>query len=182
MKKNNVFLVAALAFCTIARSQSDTILHKGTNHAVSLDLHAPVGSFSKSHFGGAGLNYSWSHHRFGQDIHAKLIGIIFNGGGDYYFGKRVSFSGNPFHYDGYIYLYATAGIMTNTGENGNISLAAGPALGIYESNSNMGWTARLFGTYYFKDNIAIGPGVTYKNQDKETNALWTVALRVSYRF
>jgi hypothetical protein len=55
-------------------------------------------------------------------------------------------------------------------------------MGLYRGNNDWGWTAKLFGTYYFRENIAVGPGVSYKNQDKETNALWTVSVRVSYVF
>lgn len=184
MKKHDVLLWIGLFLCPGVNAQSEPAASRphGRDHSASFDLHAPVGDFGKSQFIGAGISYSWSHHRFGRDIKAKLLGLTFNGGGDYYLGKKVTIANNPFHYGDYLYLYAAAGLMANTGENGNISLTAGPAMGLYRGNSDWGWTTRLFGTYYFRENIAVGPGVSYKKQDRETHSLWTVSLRVSYIF
>jgi hypothetical protein len=154
----------------------------GQNHLVSLDLHIPVGVFAGSHFAGAGINYSWSHHRFGNNISAsKLIGFTFNAGGDYYFGRRVKTAGYPFQYGGYIYTYLLAGVISNLKPDLNLSLTAGPTIGIYKGNTDMGAGVNLLGNFYFKKNLSIGPGVTFKKHPG-TDGLWTGTVRLSYVF
>lgn len=157
-------------------------LPQKASHAVSLDVHLPAGVFARSQFAGAGLNYSWSHHRFGQNVSpSKRIGFTANGGADYYFGKKVKTAGYDFRYGGYIYLHALAGLLVNPWPDGNISLVGGPTRGIYEGNADTGFGVNLFGSFYLKNNIAIGPGIMYKKH-AGTDALWTGAVRASYTF
>jgi hypothetical protein len=152
----------------------------GRDHLVSLDLHVPLGVFARSQFAGAGLSYSWSHHRFGSYISSpKLIGFTFNAGGDYYFGRSIQTAGHPFQYGGYFYTYFHAGIISNPKPNLNLWLTAGPTLGIYKGNADMGAGVNFFGSYYFRKNLSIGPGVTYKKHP-DADALWTGTVRLSY--
>lgn len=108
-----------------------------------------------------------------------------NGGVDYYLGKKIEEAGQDFRYGGYTYLYIQAGIIINPVKKGNISLTAGPTMGIYKGNSDFGWGVNLFGAYllqgFMENKIMIGPGVTYKKH-AQADALWTAAIRVSYRF
>src|SRR3977135_3295699 len=70
---------------------------KSPSSTASLDIQLPVGIFARSQFAGAGLNYSWSHHRFGMDASpSKWIGLTVNAGGDYYLGKKTNPSGYDF--------------------------------------------------------------------------------------
>jgi hypothetical protein len=155
---------------------------KRMNNAVSLDIHLPAGVFARSQFAGAGLSYSWSHRRYGRNISpSKLIGLTFNAGTGYYFGKKITTAGYDFNYGGYIYFHALAGMLVNPWPNGNIALTAGPGLGIYKGNTDLGMGVNLFGAYFLKKNIAIGPGLTYKKHP-HTDALWTGAIRASYIF
>jgi hypothetical protein len=152
----------------------------GQDHLASLDLHIPLGVFARSQFAGAGLSYSWSHHRFGANISSsKLIGFTFNAGGDYYFGRSIKTAGSPFQYGGYIYTYLLAGIISNPRPKLNLSLTAGPTLGIYKGNTDMGAGVNLFGNYSIEKNLSIGPGVTYKKHP-DADALWTGTIRLSY--
>lgn len=163
-----------------AQEKPDPVLPRGKDHIASFDLHLPLGVFARSQFVGAGLGYSWSHHRFGDNIMAaKLIGFTLNAGGDYYFGRRVKTAGYPFQYGGYIYAYLLAGIITNPWQDFNLSLTAGPTLGIYKGNADMGIGVTLSGNYYFKKNLSVGPGITYKKHP-DTDALWTGSIRLSY--
>lgn len=155
---------------------------EGTNSLASFDIHLPVGVFARSQFVGAGLNYSWSYHRYGVNASPHtLIGFTFNAGGDYYFGKKVTTAGHNFHYGGYIYSYIMPGLLLNPWANGNISLTAGPTMGIYKGNSDFGFGVNFFGSYYLTKNISIGPGITYKKH-AEADALWTGTIRASYSF
>src|SRR5689334_11153180 len=137
---------------------------QGQSHLASLDLHLPLGVFARSQYGGVGLSYSWSDHRFGSPVYkSKLIGFTATAGGDYYFGRRTKTAGYPFKYGDYIYAYLLAGMITNLPESDiNFILTAGPTLGIYKGNSDMGAGVNLFGNYFFEENMSLGMGVTYK--------------------
>ena len=161
-------------------AQTDHSLQGGKSHLASLDIHLPVGVFARSHIAGAGLNYSWSNHRFGMDLTQKrAIGLVFNVGADYYLGKKIKPAGYSFRYGDYLYLHAMTGILFNTFSSGNISLTTGPALGIYSGNSEFGLNVTLTGNLFLTENISIGPGVTYQKQ-AQTEALWSGVIRLSY--
>jgi hypothetical protein len=167
----------------IAAQDGKKLAHSGgQNHLASLDLHLPLGVFARSQFAGAGLSYSWSHHRFGDNISAsKLVGFTLNAGGDYYFGRRVKTAGYPFKYGGYFNTYLLAGIISNPKPYLNLSVTAGPTLGIYKGNTDVGAGVNLFGNFYFKKNLSIGPGITYKKHP-DADGLWTGNVRLSYVF
>jgi hypothetical protein len=192
MKKLHVFTVLCLLLCLMAQAQTDPasshlrspdrVRPDGKNSLVGFDIHLPVGVFARSHFAGAGINYAWSSHRFGMNVHAKkLIGFTFNTGVDFYFGKKIKPAGYDFRYTGYDYLHAFAGVMANPWPNGNISLTAGPTAGIYRTNWDLGFGSMLSGSYYLKKNIAIGPGVTFKKHSK-ADPLWGGVVRIAYLF
>jgi hypothetical protein len=167
----------------IAAQDGKKLAHSGgQNHLASLDLHLPLGVFARSQFAGAGLSYSWSHHRFGDNISAsKLVGFTLNAGGDYYFGRRVKTAWYPFKYGGYFNTYLLAGIISNPKPYLNLSVTAGPTLGIYKGNTDVGAGVNLFGNFYFKKNLSIGPGITYKKHP-DADGLWTGNVRLSYVF
>ncbi|MEI9944581.1 MAG: hypothetical protein WDN26_10225 [Chitinophagaceae bacterium] len=176
-----------LLFCCLigikkAGAQSNTSASNGTNNLASFDMHLPVAIFARSHFAGAGLNYSWSHHRFGNNVSpSKFLGFILNAGANYYFAKKISSAGYDFRYGGYFYPYIMPGIIVNPSATGNITLNTGPAMEIYKGNSNFGFGVNLFGSYFLTENISFGPGITYKKHE-ETDALWALAFRISYSF
>lgn len=188
MKKRYVFPIFFLGLLISIISHSQDIdapaIQKppGKSNLGYLDLHVPVGVFARSHFGGMGLGYAWSHHRYGQGIKpSKVIGFTFNTGVDYFLGKNVEPAGYDFRYDGYWYFTALPGIICNPWHDFNFSFTAGPSLGVYAGSSDFGFGSNLFGTYYIDKRISIGPGVTYKNH-KQTNDLWTLSVRGCYMF
>ena len=154
----------------------------GKSQAVALGLYLPTGIFSKSHIAGAGIDYSRSRHRFGKDISPrKSIGFIINGGINYYLGKKITTAGYDFRYGGYLNLYAMPGIIYSPVKNGNINLAAGPALNIYKGGATAGIGISFLSNYFITENIAIGPGIIYRKH-LNTDALWAATIRVSYIF
>ena len=174
-----VFLIALNSF---GQTNESARPEKGKSQLVSLDLHLPVGVFARSQFAGAGLNYSWSNHRYGPNsVNAKLIGFTANAGGDYYFGRRIRTAGYPFQYGGYIYGWLMAGIIANPWTFTQFTLTAGPTVGIYKGNADMGFGVNLFGSYFINQKIGVGPGITYKKHS-DADALWTGSVRISYVF
>jgi hypothetical protein len=186
MKKAYVFSILLQILCIAIHGQSDPVsLNVSTKRRSSLasfDLHLPVGVFARSQFVGAGLNYSWSHQRYGRGISTrKMAGFTFNTGADYFLGKKIKVAGYDFRYGGYVYLHVMPGVLFNPWANANIAFTAGPTLGIYKGNADAGFGVNLFGAYFFKKNISIGPGITYKKHSK-ADALWSGSVRVSYGF
>lgn len=152
------------------------------SNAIAFGLYLPVDVFAQSHIGGAGIDYSWSRHRFGKNVSPdKFLGFTANGGMNYYAGKKITVAGFDFRYGGYLNLYAMAGLLLNPIPNGNIALTAGPAFNIYEGNANTGISINLLSNYFVSENMAIGPGIFYK-KNTDTDALWAVTIRVSYVF
>src|SRR5690348_1446536 len=120
-------LVLLIALNSFAQAGDYKMAPPGQSHLASIDLHLPLGVFARSQFAGAGLNYSWSNHRYGSDVvNRKLIGFTANAGGDYYFGRRIRTAGYPFQYGGYIYGWLMAGIIANPWTFTHISLTGGP--------------------------------------------------------
>lgn len=184
MKKCNVFLLILIASCVKLEAQSNmpAAKPKGKNNLASFDIHAPVGVFARSHIAGAGLNYSWSHHRYGKGVYGlKLIGFTFNTGADYYLGKRTRIAGYKFQYSDYLYFHFMPGLQINPWYNGNISLTAGPTFGVYKGNTAIGYGANLYGAFFITHTISIGPGITFKKHS-EADALWGIAVRGSWAF
>jgi hypothetical protein len=186
--KNHSFLLI-FSFLTgtglLAQKNTDTLSArriKGESNAIAFGLYLPVGVFSATHIAGAGIDYSWTHHRFGRNIPTdKPIGFIANGGINYYTGKKITTTGYDFRYGGYINLYAMPGILYNPLKNGNVVLTAGPALNIYKESINAGIGINLFSNYFLSENIAIGPGIIYMKHTN-TDALWATSIRASYVF
>lgn len=90
-------------------------------------------------------------------------------------------AGYPFHYDGYIYLHAMAGVIYNPWSNTHFSLMAGPVMGTYKGDTNMGYGADLSCGYYFK-RFGLGPALNYRRPSSNTDALWALSIRASYFF
>jgi hypothetical protein len=164
---------------------------KGNNNAVSLGINIPLGEFAQTHFGGIGADYSWSHHRFGRmtEMPKKRIGFTADAAVDYYAGKKGTVAGYPYKYGGYVYIHAFGGAMYNFSLTkyshfrgfGDISLLAGPAIGIYKSGNDPGFGIQLSSHYHINDKIAMRPVIIYMKRGK-ANALWAAGLQAAYNF
>jgi hypothetical protein len=178
-------LLLLLVFTYVPAQQEDNLKSNnqtGSNHLASLDIHLPLGVFAKSHFAGIGLNYSWSNHRFGTNISGeKLAGLTLNAGGNYYFGKNVSPAGYDFRYGGYIYFHVMPGLLFNPWRNANISVNAGPTMGIYSGDIDFGFGVMTTASYYITEKIAAGTGISFKKH-YQTDPLWACIARISFTF
>lgn len=181
MKRTVFILVISLSATSKLLAQTDTA--NGKTHSAAFGLTIPIGEFSETHIGGISAHYSWSNHRFGRlkAIPENLIGFTANGGIDYYIGKSETVAGYDYRYGGYIYLHAFGGAIYNPCKKGNITLTAGPTMGIYKGSADIGFGIVLNGSYYITDRVAITPGLMYMKHDK-TNALWAASFKATYIF
>jgi len=180
------FLLSAYTVIQVsAQSKADTVntMTKGRNHSVSIGLNIPFGDFSSTHNLGVGINYSWSKHRFGvlSAIPFKTIGFTFNIGVDYYLGKKETVGVYNYKYGNYSYLHTYGGIIFNPGRKGNISLAAGPAVGLYNGNTQFNVGINLSGNYYLNKHIAVTPAILFM-KESVSDPLWSASLRASIVF
>ena len=189
MKKAIFILISSLSpAITILAQQGLSSLPpppevKGKISAVSIGLDVPVGEFAKTHFGGLGLSYAWSQHRFGKMTKPlkKRFGFTAKGGVDYYFGKQETVADYDYQYGGYLYLHAFAGAIYNAGKKTNLMLTTGPTLGIYKGGSDVGFGVSLAGSYYFGQRMGITSGIIYMKHAK-ANALWAPSIGVTRTF
>lgn len=192
MKRVYLFCLLSLAIAIHADGQTLPVIpqqlpnhvpneKQGPQQLASLLLYAPVGSFAKSHVAGLGLNYAFFHPRYKIYVFKKYIGFTANAGVDYYPGKKTAVADHDFKYGGYGYAYIQAGITTAITKKTGVSLTAGPAMGLYKGNSEFGWNATMIVAWQLNNSrFLIGPGITVKKQ-KETDALWAIAFRISYK-
>jgi hypothetical protein len=195
MKRILFIIMIALFSMTRLLAQQGTVIPKpvvkGNNNIVSVGVNIPLGEFAQTHLGGIATDYSWSHHRFGAmtEMPKKQLGLIANGGIDYYLGKKETVAGNPYKYGGYLFIHTFGGAMYNFPHTknlsfhgfGDISITAGPAIGIYKGGSDPALGAQLSSHYYINKKIAITPGVIYIKRAK-ANALWAAGLQGAYTF
>ena len=102
-------------------------------------------------------------------------------GAAYYFGKKETVSGYPYDYPGYIFVHAYVGAIYNPLRKANICLTAGPALGIYNGNTQFNFGSVLEGSYYFNEKIAIAPGIIFM-KESGANPLWAASLKATMAF
>jgi len=169
----------------IGQSQRPKVHHhpSGKQHAVSIGANIPLGSFSSTHIIGIATNYSWTDHRFGpMDVKpVKPFGFIANAGIAYYFGKKETVSGNPYDYPGYIFIHILGGAVYNPWRKANISLMAGPALGIYNGHTQFNIGSVLEGSYFIKEKIAISPGIIMM-KESGADPLWAASIKATMAF
>ena len=155
----------------------------GKQHTVSIGANIPLGNFSSTHIIGVAATYSWSDHRFGgMDVKpVKPFGFTANAGFAYYFGKKEKPSGYPYDYPGYIFVHAYAGAIYNPWRKANICLTAGPALGIYNGNTQFNMGVNLTGSYYLKEKIALSPGIIFM-KESGADPLWAASIKATLVF
>jgi hypothetical protein len=186
MKKWFCFLVvsACSANCISQPAGNEIVTAtRGKNNSFSIGIVAPIGDFSKTHSLAVSAEYVWCHNRFGslspQPI--KQLDFTFNTGIDYYFGKKENTGYTPYTYDKYIFLHLYGGLIYNPGEKLNFTLTAGPAIGIYNDDTQFNMGINLNGSYYLTKRIAITPAIMLMKESK-SNPLIAIALRGSFCF
>jgi hypothetical protein len=180
-------LFGCMTICKYANGQSQRPNKhnhpSGKQHAVSPGVDIPLGNFSSTHIIGVATNYSWSDHRFGQmDVKpVKPFGFTANAGVACYFGKKETVSGYPYDYPGYIFIHIYGGAIYNPWRKANISLTAGPALGIYNGHTQFNIGSVLEGSYFIKEKIAISPGIIFM-KESGADPLWAASLKATMAF
>jgi hypothetical protein len=184
-----LWVTGLMVTATMAQPKETALQNKGQRNNVSLNFDLPLGDFSKSYGFGIGADYSWSKHRYGKMplIPAVPFGFTFNIGGDYYIGKKVTIGTPPYtgsyDYGGYTYLHAYAGDIYNPCAKGNISLTAGPALGLSGGHSDFNIGIDLSGSIYLGNSgkFGITPNLTLMKQ-AGSDPLYTGGIRLNFSF
>jgi hypothetical protein len=182
-------LVLVFASCTVklaAGQPTEKIINKkpaGKQQVVSAGINVPLGDFSSTHIGGIAIEYARSRNRFGQlsTLPSKKLGYVIEGGLAYYLGKKETISGYAYKYPGYYFLHAYPGLLYTPCKKGNISLNAGPALGLYNGDLRFTIGAKLQGSWYVNEKTGINPGI-FLMKESGTDPLWGVTLKATLTF
>ena len=178
MKKRLLFLFATSFYIYSVSAQTKSIKKKSSEEkgvSVSAGVSIPVGDFSSTHLIGIGVDCSPTRHSFGK-IKAKKTAFTYNGGLAYYFGKKETVSGYPYAYPGYFLIHTFGGVLYNPVKNGSVTLTAGPALGIYNGNTQFNIGSKLEVSYYISKKITIGPGIILM-KESGADPLWAAAVK-----
>ena len=170
--------VNSTVYCQNKEAKITTIHTKGIS--ISLGLNVPIGDFSSTHIAGIAADCSPTRFLYGIKSTKKLF-FTYNGGIAYYLGKEEAVSGYAYDYPGYLFIHAFGGVLYNPIKNGSITLTAGPALGIYNSNTQFNLGSRLEFSYYISKNIAIGPGIILM-KESEANPIWVASFKATLNF
>ena len=155
----------------------------GKQYSVSVGANLPLGNFSSTHIIGIEINHSWCNHRFGQlEVKpVKPVEFIGEVGAAFYFGKKEKIIDYYYNYPSYIFLHSFAGVMYNPDKKTNISLTAGPALGMYNGNKKFNIGSKLEGCYYLTNKIGITPGIMMM-KESGADPLWAASLKATMCF
>lgn len=182
MKKTVLFFLAFIVVIISAFSQSTDIkkpVPEEKGILLSTGIHLPVGDFSSTHLIGIAVDCSPSRHWFGL-LKRKKIAFTYNGGLAYYFGKKETVSNYPYKYPGYIFVHGFGGMLYNPAKKAAISLTAGPALAIYNGNTQFNIGTKLEASYNISTSIAIGPCILLM-RESGADALWSLAIRAGIK-
>ena len=179
-----ICLLTNLIGFTQTNTENKKILPKGYSKTVSAGVNITIPEFSQTHSFGAGINFSWSKHRFGlmEKRPTKSFGFIADGGIDYYFGKKETVSGYPYQYKGFTYIHTYGGVIFNCCKRGNINLTTGPALGLEDGFNSFFWGVNLSGAYYLNEKIAITPGIYFMKDFDSYDPLLSGSIKASFAF
>jgi hypothetical protein len=148
-------------------------------HALSLSVYAPLGDFSNTHFPGTGLSYSGGDRKTGL-LRIKHLGWNYEGGFNYYFGRRETVSGYNYHYRNYSFLFASAGLIFRI-KKVTAGAYIGPGLGIYYGNKELNLTIHTALSYRLNKEYDLSLGL-FSMQEKKADRLWSGCVRVSRYF
>jgi hypothetical protein len=181
MKKTVLFFLVAIVFISSAFAQPTGIkkpVPQEKGISISAGINLPVGDFSSSHLIGIAVDCSPTRHWFGL-LKRKKIAFTYNGGLVCYFGKKETVSSYPYKYPGYIFVHGFGGMLYNPAKNAAISLTAGPALGIYNGNTQFNIGSKLEASYYISKNIAIGPGIILM-KESGADPIWAASVKAIF--
>lgn len=175
--KQVVVLISLCLFSAVA------VLAQPYKWNISATFHLPVGTFSETHFPGAGVEAAYSQKRFGRlpAIPKKKFSYIVTTGIDFFRGRKVTASGYPFKYGGYSLLHLYGGAVYNYKKHTNVQLVAGPALSRYKQNIRFNIGSLLSATYFVSGRTGITPSFGFINEWGAV-PLWYGSVKVSKAF
>ncbi len=180
MKKIFCFVLLLGNLSLSAQTKEKKNESPGSDHAISLGLHMPLGSFSSTHTVGFGIGYSSNTHVFGL-VKNKHFAFTYNGGAAYYPGKKETVSSYPYKYPGYLFIHAFAGILYSPARKIDFRLTTGPALGNYNSSTKFNIGANLEGNYHLNKGFVLSPQLLLMKESK-SDPLWAGSLKLGYLF
>jgi hypothetical protein len=171
--KTATFLLMLLgALCYNVKAQS-----KDMNMALSFGAIVPIGSFSSTHIAGLRAEYAPARHVFGL-VRLKKFALTYNGGLAYYLGKKETVSSYPYKYPNYLFIHAFGGVLYKLVKKTEITLTAGPGIGIYDGNTRFNLGSQLEISYHINNKWGIGPGIVFM-KEKGADPLWSVVLKTT---
>lgn len=148
--------------------------------SVSIGVNVPVGDFASTHIAGIAIDCSPARLSFGMK-RAKKFAFTYNGGVALYLGKKETVSNYPYAYPAYLFINAYGGVLYNPIKGGSITLTAGPAISIYNGNTQFNSGSKLEASYYISPTIAIGPGIMLM-KPSEADPIWAASFKVTLNF
>ena len=169
-------VLLSLLLCTVYSSSKAQ--SKDIAGGISVGINIPAGSFSSTHIVGVSVGYSHRRYVFGT-TGKKNLTFTYNGGFAYYFWKKETVSIYQYKYPGYIFIHGFSGAIYNPIKNGTIALTAGPALRIYNGNTQFNIGSQLEFNYCINNKVAIGPEIILM-KELGADLLWSTALKATF--
>lgn len=162
------------------KSVEDTQPHLKSN-LVSVGTEIPLGDFSSTHLPGIGIEYARSKNKFGilSITDKRKIAFVYGGGAAIYIGRKETVSLYPYKYPAYIFIKASAGVFYKPSSKSGFTFAAGPAIGIYNGNTQFNIASKLDGSYYMNKKLAITPGIILMKEMTVADPLIAFSLKAS---
>lgn len=178
MRKNEFFLSVLVLFVSPVFAQQESTKKTGGKEkgvSVSVGANFPVGEFTSTHLIGIAIDCSPSTQLYGI-TNKKKITLTYNGGMAYYPGKKETVSSYSYKYPGYLFFHGFGGLQYKPVKKAGISLTAGPALGLYNGNTQFNIGSRLEASYHLKKTLAIGSGIILM-KEMDADPVWAVTLK-----
>lgn len=155
--------------------------NSGKDNLVNFGAEIPVGNFASTHAPGIGIEYSRTKNRFGivAARSKERIDFVYGGGAAIYFGKKETVSLYAYEYPAYLLIKASAGVLYKPGIKSVFTIAAGPAIGIYNGNTQFNLNSKLEGSYFFSGKLAITPGIVLMKEMTVADPLIAFSLKAS---
>ncbi|MBL7721207.1 MAG: hypothetical protein JNK98_04360, partial [Chitinophagaceae bacterium] len=108
--------------------------------------------------------------------------FVYGGGAAIYIGRKENVSLYPYKYPAYFFIKTNAGVLYKPSSKSGFTINAGPAIGIYNGNTQFNWNSKLEGHYFLNEKLAITPGVVLMKEMTVADALIAVSLKASFTF
>jgi hypothetical protein len=146
----------------------------GKKFSVAAGVKIPVGQFALTHSIGFGAEFGRSPAS--QRIKAGKIDFTYNSGVSFFTGKNEMVSGYDYTYPSYLFFHAFGGLSCKLADNTELSLTAGPALGLYNKTANFNLGSSLRANYFFNTKFGAGAGLLLM-KEKKADPLLSISIQ-----